>query len=217
MISIPAPARGATINHYMVSVNHLFQFPPLREGRRILFLMMLFSRTYFNSRPCARGDQRAGDLHFRIIQFQFPPLREGRPAAYYDISLEDAISIPAPARGATSGAHEVIVQKIFQFPPLREGRPARCRSWPARCQNFNSRPCARGDGLQAVRRYGGSNFNSRPCARGDAAHSLPNKLIAKFQFPPLREGRRGGLARRAVGQHISIPAPARGATSHPRK
>ena len=79
IISIPAPARGAT--HYQPATqgdcadfnsrpcargdatpliyrlrSHLFQFPPLREGRpnRLVFQR---NRLYFNSRPCARGDQ----------------------------------------------------------------------------------------------------------------------------------------------------------------
>ena len=65
MISIPAPARGATINHYMVSVNHLFQFPPLREGRRILFLDVYKRQDAEHAMPCTKP-------------FQFPPLREGR-------------------------------------------------------------------------------------------------------------------------------------------
>ena len=54
----------------------------------------------FNSRPCARGDCQL-----------FYTLKYG------------VISIPAPARGATS--FPVFVSPnvlLFQFPPLREGR-----------------------------------------------------------------------------------------------
>ena len=78
----------------------------------------------------------------------------------------EQISIPAPARGATTTALTMLDTCSFQFPPLREGRPAysihphgsivfqfpplregRLCPWPAfnAIVNFNSRPCARGD------------------------------------------------------------------------
>ena len=77
--------------------------------------------------------------------------------------------------------------------------------------NFNSRPSARGDGALARRACAKSNFNSRPSARGDARgnydgmyrdisiHAPPRGATCKqyfqwlnerFQFTPLREGRR---------------------------
>ena len=56
-ISIHAPPRGAT---FCTSIStpavFLFQFTPLREGRRWLYTQPSFSR-HFNSRPSARGDQ----------------------------------------------------------------------------------------------------------------------------------------------------------------
>ena len=58
-------------------------------------------------------------------------------------------------------------------------------------------------------------FNSRPSARGDEfAHLYLWREI--FQFTPLREGRRGGVFRRALVEAISIHAPPRGATSSSR-
>ena len=59
--------------------------------------------------------------------------------------------------------------------------------------HFNSRPSARGD-LAAA---GGSGvlcyFNSRPSARGDFV-AFRQRLPCKFQFTPLREGRRDAQA-----------------------
>ena len=57
-ISIPAPPRGATPNSLRASAMLLFQFPPLREGRRKETHPVRFGRFYFNSRPSARGDLR---------------------------------------------------------------------------------------------------------------------------------------------------------------
>ena len=55
-ISIPAPARGATLCLDVITLNgSQFQFPPLREGQPI---------TDWNTRA--------------PILFQFPPLREGQ-------------------------------------------------------------------------------------------------------------------------------------------
>ena len=104
-----------------------FQFPPLREVRRYI-LRLLILHSYFNSRPCARGDALLGDKAAQERIFQFPPLREGRQPAY------------APP----------LCYIIFQFPPLREGRQISTENmW--RNSYFNSRPCARGDSATAIR------------------------------------------------------------------
>ena len=121
----------------------------------------------------------------------------------------------------------------FQFPPLREGRQWSAAASPSR-PYFNSRPCERGDHeddawtakkcisipapargatlLLIGQRIGNLHFNSRPCERGDA--SVPTRDISAtiFQFPPLREGRRGVIYDTATLLSISIPTPARGAT-----
>ena len=54
-ISIHAPPRGATLSSIHTSVPELFQFTPLREGRR-KNRKKVRKRAYFNSRPSARGD-----------------------------------------------------------------------------------------------------------------------------------------------------------------
>ena len=56
-ISIHAPPRGATLPSTVSDTAHAsFQFTPLREGRR-LKRYVAQCRTYFNSRPSARGDE----------------------------------------------------------------------------------------------------------------------------------------------------------------
>ena len=121
LISIHAPARGATGPARRSRPNPLFQFTPLREGRRTL-LPGAGRRDYFNSRPCERGDKDTRDIkalfdisihapargatrvqRFKPFQpkFQFTPLREGRHACTLRTSGSCRISIHAPARGAT--------------------------------------------------------------------------------------------------------------------
>ena len=144
-ISIHAPARGATEAEALNALNaRLFQFTPLREGRRRCHSRYSSTTTISIHAP-ARGATRVfladavnpvisihapargatyGDLgDGEKILFQFTPLREGRRFERWEIIMADPISIHAPARGATS----------------RIGRATR------RITHFNSRPCERGD------------------------------------------------------------------------
>ena len=78
-ISIHAPPRGATLTDGNRGNPNVFQFTPLREGRRGIAGDSDHQLEHFNSRPSARGDQN--------IAFK----------------LSDAhISIHAPPRGATA-------------------------------------------------------------------------------------------------------------------
>ena len=143
-ISIHAPPRGATQYLGPRNLEELFQFTPLREGRRVVRSDVL-DRSNFNSRPSARGDDVSPDSEGKLYIFQFTPLREGRPA-----------SISRTTHSAT-----------FQFTPLREGRQHAPPVHHAP-RHFNSRPSARGDQiLTQPQSINVVNFNSRPSARGD--------------------------------------------------
>ncbi len=125
-VSIHAPARGATVRG-------------AGRGSR--------GRRSFNSRPCERGDAAWMLLMRIVLGFQFTPLREGRPCYGAVSQVEQAVSIHAPARGATPlSSASRCSSCVFQFTPLREGRLQ--LSAPSSCQySFNSRPCERGDTL----------------------------------------------------------------------
>ena len=121
-ISIPAPARGATKyeiekikNIYYfnsrpcargdghkiyIPSQDTFQFPPLREGRHE-GSEVYATNSRFQFPPLREGRQKRTEKKRKDLQFQFPPLREGRPDVFHDNYLQYAISIPAPARGAT--------------------------------------------------------------------------------------------------------------------
>mgnify|MGYP006994480461 CR=1 FL=1 len=69
-ISIHAPPRGATSAALFEQHRQIFQFTPLREGRRTRNRRSRLQR-YFNSRPSARGDMAlatclAGSGHISI-------------------------------------------------------------------------------------------------------------------------------------------------------
>ena len=78
----------------------LFQFTPLREGRRDSELLCNIG-LHFNSRPSARGDLTAEDVLAEIINFNSRPSARG-DTGFTTIQTPDVISIHAPPRGATS-------------------------------------------------------------------------------------------------------------------
>ena len=105
-ISIHAPPRGATCKMSENLKRKLFQFTPLREGRRMQTI----------SAPAMK-------------KFQFTPLREGRRQGRAVPSPKNRISIHAPPRGATSTTRQIFSMHEFQFTPLREGRQITWQDW----------------------------------------------------------------------------------------
>ena len=195
---------------YKTSLSHRFMQCSGKPGRWVIFHIPFCavsargataeppgraaSTTYFNSRPCERGDPDAALSAARFFRFQFTPLREGRHQQGLARLWTRSISIHAPARGATQAYR------------IAAGRP-----------HFNSRPCERGDKLRyfCAGEYG--DFNSRPCERGDAVPRLIIRLVSIsihapargatvlpgdtfeldiFQFTPLREGRPNSICGR---------------------
>ena len=145
-ISIHAPPRGATLDIGEVGGENVFQFTPLREGRRdggklLLSTLTEFQFTplregrrrlqcrtagghiYFNSRPSARGDRQGRSRGKSAYHFNSRPSARGDELLLGGRIVSNGISIHAPPRGATAG---------------RGGRGSAST-------NFNSRPSARGD------------------------------------------------------------------------
>ena len=110
LISIHAPPRGATGINTPDDITKLFQFTPLREGRRTRYA-----------------------VHGAYERFQFTPLREGRPDDHDEQPPQGDISIHAPPRGATSSAGFRQTGWTFQFTPLREGRQQKICNF---CKSF---------------------------------------------------------------------------------
>ena len=145
IISIHAPARGATEGKAAtIEVGEVFQFTPLREGRRYTggrllcfpvisihapargatrsHLWVVLSSRIFQFTPLREGRLCALHLALDTGVFQFTPLREGRPRSTWPHKA-GKISIHAPARGATPRFLRSKNSRCrFQFTPLREGR-----------------------------------------------------------------------------------------------
>ena len=143
-ISIHAPPRGATGVISPLSSCVLFQFTPLREGRRE-DRKKLMNRISISIHAPPRGATATQSTTSRRNVFQFTPLREGRPKEGKEMS-GFVISIHAPPRGATQ-INEFYQQgyRISIHAPPRGATGSRfCGNRHA--DNFNSRPSARGDG-----------------------------------------------------------------------
>ena len=165
IISIHAPARGATVYSALLPKKHIFQFTPLREGRR--GAAGGSGRSTISIHAPARGATLPRGFSVLDLEISIhAPARgatavKGRRRAARPISIHAPargathliappssrvpISIHAPARGATSAFTCLSMDSEFQFTPLREGRQLQSGYPVLRDPDFNSRPCERGD------------------------------------------------------------------------
>ena len=155
----------------MMASTGVFQFTPLREGRPARIERPPLPGN-FNSRPSARGDRCSRRSFFERGLFQFTPLREGRPVWDKQAETCQKISIHAPPRGATCFPNSNI-----RFPGISIHAPPRGATCPV--------PCL-ADFLHDI------SIHAPP--RGATVDIRKNGAQKKFQFTPLREGRRKKLA-----------------------
>ena len=166
----------------------LFQFTPLREGRRYRAWMgeealeisihapprgatiawcNEIQQLHFNSRPSARGDgiRSRSRCAYRYISIHAPPRGATRVRTF--VLVAGNISIHAPPRGATVPTKRQRYRKIISIhaPP-----------------------------------------------RGATVRGAESCQTSAFQFTPLREGRLVALQGAVQRERISIHAPPRGAT-----
>ena len=103
-------------------ITRVFQFTPLREGRR------------------GNGCQHGAD---RRISIHAPP--RGATPPSHPPNGRSVISIHAPPRGATDIANDWLQETLISIhAPPRGATGCQRPPWRGR-QNFNSRPSARGD------------------------------------------------------------------------
>ena len=148
----------------------IFQFTPLREGR-LRCCMTWIPKSYFNSRPCGRGDRNSVQAARRTGYFNSRPCGRGDKAPAPGPGGRDHISIHAPAGGATAEHHgQPEHEPDFNSRPC--GRGDRSAGLPALAKaDFNSRPCGRGDPIRSATLWRPIlYFNSRPCGRGDLTY-----------------------------------------------
>ena len=188
-ISIHAPPRGATERNEikMLLSKHFNSRPSARGDMRRR--RSSASVPYFNSRPSARGDQiqKAFRDKHTLISIHAPPRGATRAESH---GRDDILFQFTPLREGRRCRREAgIASNLFQFTPLREGR-REARSSPVQASHFNSRPSARGDCRVLLGGGVEENISIHAPPRGATLKRCLKMLPGRFQFTPLREGRR---------------------------
>ena len=122
IISIPAPARGATRLLLAGCLTQLISIPAPARGATRVPCDIGCHHKHFNSRPCARGD-RLKIFHSKLYNYfnSRPCARGDLKGPKGDTGPRDFNSRPC-ARGDLVESDEFKLVVTFQFPPLREGR-----------------------------------------------------------------------------------------------
>ena len=179
-------ARGDACEDREAGWREIFQFTPLREGRRQT-TSGLRTAENFNSRPSARGDLSM-TKPARSSYFNSRPSARGDHGRKARMA-ECAISIHAPsARGDADKEENSGFFLTFQFTPLREGRRRGCGQGDGcRCISIHAPPRGATDGGVACRNRRVISIHAPP--RGATSISALLCACCIFQFTPLREGR----------------------------
>ena len=188
-VSIHAPARGATLGcRSCSSAMARFQSTPPRGGR--LRSVPAVWQQMFQSTP-PRGGRRYGSRTQLIAIMSFNPRpRAGGDAGPTVLATASIVSIHAPARGATAVELRSPDGYEFQSTPPRGGRLSAVPLRSIGMAAFQSTPPRGGRRrAEASDRSASGCFNPRPRAGGDSSSESPRR------------------------QHVSIHAPARGATA----
>ena len=190
-VSIHAPARGATEAVRRWDIAWTFQFTRPRGARRSL----------------RAGDCVGGSFNSRAREGR-DPVRDAHPRE------APAVSIHAPARGATSRKFPLRLRNWFQF---TRPRGARLRRKIVRGEGGTFQFTRPRGARRAVRRRPDwwRRFNSRAREGRDSSSVGSVSRSRLFQFTRPRGARRVRHGR-APPRVVSIHAPARGATARGR-
>ena len=162
-VSIHAPARGATLKPREAEYNGMFQFTRPRGARPFRRASGSRSTKFQFTRP--RGARRRMRRTCSISTGFNSRAREGRDFRERGRHALEAVSIHAPARGATGGHVRLQVRVQFQFTRPRGARPS-ARTSPPPHRGFNSR-----------------------AREGRDADAKTHLVLAKFQFTRPRGAR----------------------------
>ena len=170
-----------------------------------------------------------------LKKFQSTPPRRGRRSFLALGQRRREVSIHAPAQGATANSslpssryprfnprpraggdlstfREPSQRMTFQSTPPRRGRRPHASSQAWHNPRFNPRPRAGGDVSLISPRSFLASFNPRPRAGGDHRMIFLRNKVAQFQSTPPRRGRPYFAIKHSFTRHVSIHAPAQGAT-----
>ncbi len=124
IISIHAPARGATVRQKQGIRFILYFNPRSRKGSDIPLLSLHTYRLYFNPRSRKGSDQQHSPLPISTYCISIHAPARGATKACVNACNYIHISIHAPARGATSVFHSIICLYNNFNPRSRKGSDA---------------------------------------------------------------------------------------------
>ncbi len=210
-VSIHAPARGATDARAidLIAIDVSIHAPA--RGATTMRSAQRSQSAQFQSTPPRGGRQHRVPIVIRQM-FQSTPPRGGRRAAIADAGRSNAVSIHAPARGATvsvtslrhavssfnprpragattSSAMLVDGARMFQSTPPRGGRPTASLALSKSGIGFNPRPRAGGDARIKSRAASISDVSIHAPARGATCDAAWLMSVDWFQSTPPRGGR----------------------------
>ena len=124
-----------------------------------------------------------------LSYFNSRPCERSDTAKILELEHIISISIHAPARGATEGAPGDLWHGAISIHAPARGATQIGFSFFPKVRDFNSRPCERGDTRWCKSCTGGTKFQFTPLREGRRTTSWTRFYPALFQFTPLREGR----------------------------
>ncbi len=213
LVSIRAPARGATANCRSADCICLFRSAPPHGGRR--------------AGRCWRARQSSFD----------PRPRTGGDTRGNRIPSPGPVSIRAPARGATSVTHLTDAERSVSIRAPARGATPRPTRPGRRSARFDPRPRTGGDFNVTVPPRSTVTFRSAPPHGGRPVCGSVTKRSLQFRSAPPHGGRRQGADSASIPKcfdprprtggdilvlwctttvRVSIRAPARGATARHR-
>ena len=216
-VSIHAPARGATVGARGGERLDTCFNPRARAGRdHAPYDCRSVTSHSFNPRARAGRDVAMRMNSRAYVQFQSTRPRGARPLNAADaMSTDSHVSIHAPARGATQASGEVVAIVEFQSTRPRGARPAVPIHRRGVVMFQSTRPRGARPVSTALTVVNAMMFQStRPRGARRNLGSLVGDALLCFN-PRARAGRDEILDSYDVEHcHVSIHAPARGATEH---
>ncbi len=201
-------ARGDCASCSRVTMMHLFQFTPLREGRQYVPIPLDMAEISIHAPPRGATVHENEVLAKKAISIHAPP--RGATAAVDAEKKALEISIHAPPRGATPGKYLFAYERYISIHAPPRGATLAMATAFFLFKYFNSRPSARGDEMMenykeslrisihapprgATRTHGMQwhvwTFQFTPLREGRRKPKTRKRKDGKFQFTPLREGR----------------------------
>ncbi len=160
-VSIRAPARGATARPGACVPDGRFRSAPPHGGRRGEWDDET-GTLLFRSAPPHGGRRRARAWRGHASRFDPRPRTGGDPCHRWEPLADGAVSIRAPARGATRYRQATAEEaRVFRSAPPHGGRRARGRT-PSADARFDPRPRTGGDKPPKLHAFAVAQFRSAP-------------------------------------------------------